>query len=100
MLMLLMFLLIDSLLLLLLLVLKGSVDRSINLELRGSVIDRRLIIPLFRFCSFAAAAAIGLSSIANADAVAADRSTTVVAAITAMDPPAEHENYDESAIDQ
>ena len=53
---------------------------------------RRLIIPLLvRFCSFAAAAAISLSSIADADAVAADQSTTVVAAF-AIDL---HENYED-----
>ena len=52
---------------------------------------RRLIIPLFRFYSFAAAAAISLSSIADADAVAADQSTTVVAAF-AIDL---HENYED-----
>ena len=59
--------------------------------------DRRLpIISLFRFCSFAAgtaAAAISLSSIADAPDVAVDRSTTVV--VAAIDP-AEHENYDKS----
>ena len=50
----------------------------------------------FRCCSFAAAAAaIGLSSIADAPAVAVDRSTTVVAAIAAFNL-AEHKNYDES----
>lgn len=59
---------------------KGSVNRLINLELRGLAIDRRSIIPLFRFCSFAAAAAISLSSVADAVAVAADRFTTAVAA--------------------
>ena len=64
-----------------------------------------LSLVLFFRCSFATAAAaatISLSSIADAPAVVADRSATVVAAIAAIDPElqafrnSEHENYDES----
>ena len=101
--MLLMLLLIDPLLLLLISSI-WNYDKLIDATLLiGSVVVVVVVVVIivddpdhrFRCCSFPAAAVISLSFIADADADAADRFTTVVAAIAAINP-AEHENYDKS----